>query len=31
MKLMSGFVGISQNPDTKSLRPSIGWSVFYEK
>ncbi|CAF1241960.1 unnamed protein product [Didymodactylos carnosus] len=25
MKLISGFLGVAQNPETKALRPSMGW------
>jgi len=29
MKLVSGFLGISQNPETFALRPSMGWITVY--
>lgn len=25
MKLISGFLGVSQNPETGALRPAMGW------
>lgn len=25
MKLIAGFLGISQNPTTRALRPALGW------
>jgi hypothetical protein len=31
MKLISGFIGVSQNPETLALRPVIGWIVAYNK
>jgi hypothetical protein len=27
MQFIAGFVGIAQNPDTKALRPEIGWAI----
>lgn len=29
MKLIAGFFGISQNPDTKALRPALGWTTVF--
>src|SRR5207244_437127 len=29
MKLIAGFLGISQNPETMALRPAIGWLTVY--
>jgi len=30
MKLISGFLGISQNPSTFALRPVLGWLTVYK-
>jgi len=27
MNFLGGFVGVSQDPDTKALKPEIGWLV----
>jgi len=29
MMLVAGFLGVSQNPQTKSLRPVLGWLTYY--
>jgi hypothetical protein len=31
MKLVSGFLGVSQNPETMALRPALGWMTVHLK